>query len=168
MSTDYLWGVHPRSTDDPLVASGDASAVKAAQQEVELVLGTRPQIASWGTVTGPDGLHLMCRRDGMGGFSWENRDGRRVAGPQTAKASRAARPRRRRPWKGTESEGQLYRDAQNDYWDARTRTARRGLAFRRFTRGVLVVVVFAAVIVGAAYIAHHLDPRLSIPGFASS
>lgn len=163
MPADYLWGVHPRSSDDPLVASGEANDRKRAQQEVELVLGTRPQAASWGTVTGPRGCHLVCRRDGLGGFTWEDRNGGRVAGPRSGKGSRALRPRKR-----AADAGRLYRDAQNDYWEARARTARRDLALRRLTRGILIVVVFAAVIVGAAFIAHHADPHLAIPGFAAS
>ena len=163
MSDDYLWGVHPRSADDPLVASGESNDRKTAQQEVELVLGTKPQTASWGTVTGPRDCHLVCRRDGLGGFTWEDRNGSRTAGPRPVKASKTARPRKR-----DADPGRLYRDTQNDYWDARARTARRNLALRRFTRGALIVVIFAVVIVGAAYLAHHLDPRLSIPGFANA
>lgn len=163
MSADYLWGVHPRSADDPLVASGEANDRKTAQQEVELVLGTRPQAASWGTVTGPRGTHLVCRRDGMGGFTWEDRNGSRVAGPKAPRAARAVRSGKR-----DKNAGRLYRDTQNDYWDARARAARRNLALRRFTRGVLIVVILAAVIVGGAYLAHHLDPSLSIPGFTGA
>jgi hypothetical protein len=144
VSDDYLWGVHPRSTDDPLVASGAAGDRKAAQREVELVLGTRPAEASYGTVTGPRGFHLMCRRDGLGGFNWEDRNGSRVAGPQ---ATKGARPKKR-----DKGAGRLYREVQGDYWDARARRARRGLAFRGLTRGVAIVVIVIVVLVLAGYV----------------
>lgn len=62
----------------------------------------------------------------------------------------------------------LYRDAQNDYWAARSRRAHRLLAFRRFVRVVLTIVIVAAVVVGASYVVHRIDPRLHIPGYSSS
>jgi hypothetical protein len=144
---DYLWGVHPRSTDDPLVASGAAGDRKAAQREVELVLGIKPAEASYGTVTGPRGFHLVCRRDGLGGFNWEDRNGSRAAGPRAAKGTRSARPKRR-----DKDAGRLYREVQEDYWGARARRARRGLAFRGFTRGVAIVVIVIVVLVIAGYV----------------
>jgi hypothetical protein len=147
VSDDYLWGVHPRSADDPLVASGATGDRKAAQREVELVLGTRPAEASYGTVTGPRGFHLVCRRDGLGGFNWEDRNGSRVAGPQAAKGAGAARRNKR-----DKDAGRLYREVQGDYWDTRARRARRGLAFRGFTRGVTIVVIMIVVLVIAGYV----------------
>lgn len=62
----------------------------------------------------------------------------------------------------------LYRDAQNDYWEARSRRAHRLLAFRRFVRVVFALVIAAAVIVGASYVVHRADPRLAIPGYTHS
>jgi hypothetical protein len=147
VSDDYLWGVHPRSTDDPLVASGATGDRKAAQREVELVLGTKPAEASYGTVTGPRGFHLVCRRDGLGGFNWEDRNGSRVAGPQVVKGARPARRNKR-----DKDAGRLYREIQDDYWDARARRARRGLKFRGFTRGVTIVVIVIVVLVIAGYV----------------
>jgi hypothetical protein len=61
----------------------------------------------------------------------------------------------------------LYRDTQNDYWEGRARRARRALAFRRFLRVVLTIVVVAAVVVGASYVIHRADPRLAIPGYST-
>jgi hypothetical protein len=61
----------------------------------------------------------------------------------------------------------LYRDAQNDYWEARAHRARRTLAFRRFLRVVLTLVIIAAVVVVASYIAHRADPHLRIPGYST-
>lgn len=155
---DYLWGVHPRSADDPLVASGATGDRKAAQREVELVLGTKPAEASYGTVTGPRGFHLVCRRDGLGGFNWEDRNGSRVAGPQAAKGVRGARGARgTRRNRRDKDAGRLYREVQNDYWEARARRARRGLAFRGFTRGVTIVVIVIVVLVIAGYVVEHVD-----------
>ena len=62
----------------------------------------------------------------------------------------------------------LYRDTQNDYWEARARRARRTLAFRRFLRVALTLVIIAAVVVAASYIAHRADPRLRIPGYSTT
>lgn len=62
----------------------------------------------------------------------------------------------------------LYREAQNDYWEARSRRARRMLAARRFFRVVLAAVIAAAIIAGAGYGVHKKDPRLHIPGFSAS
>lgn len=61
----------------------------------------------------------------------------------------------------------LYREAQNDYWEARSRRARRVLAFRRFLRIVAVIVIAAAIIAGASYVVHRADPRLAIPGYST-
>lgn len=169
VSADYLWGVSPRSADDPLVASGESDNLKYAQRQVELVLDLKPQVASWGTVTGPRGYHAMCRRDGMGGFTWEKRGGGLVAGPHGREAASHARKGTARPKKTRDTEpGRLYREAQNDYWDARSRRARRGLAFRGFTRGILIVVIAAVVVVCAGYVAHRMDPRLPVPGYSTS
>jgi hypothetical protein len=66
------------------------------------------------------------------------------------------------------SQHRLYREAQNDYWEARSRRARRILAFRRLARVVAAVVTAAVVIAGAAYGVHRADPRLDIPGFSAS
>jgi hypothetical protein len=167
VSADYLWGVAPRSADDPLVASGTSDNVEAAQREIELVLYLKAQVAVSGTVTGPRGYHAVCRRDGVGGFTWETRGGGPVAGPRTPKGQDrrgSARPKKRR---GAEP-GRLYRDAQSDYWEARSRHARRSVAFHRFIQTILVVAIIAVVVVGGLYIAHHVDPRLSLPGTAAS
>lgn len=66
------------------------------------------------------------------------------------------------------SQHRLYRDAQNDYWEARARRARRILAFRRFIRVAAAVVIAVMIIAVAGYAAHRADPRLAIPGFAAS
>ena len=62
----------------------------------------------------------------------------------------------------------LYREAQNDYWEARSRRARRMLAVRSFARVVLAAVIAAAIIAGAGYAVHRKDPRLHIPGYSAS
>jgi predicted membrane-bound mannosyltransferase len=61
-----------------------------------------------------------------------------------------------------------YRDTQNDYWAARSHRAHRVLAFRRSVRVILTVVVAAAIVVGASYVAHRADPRLAIPGYSTA
>lgn len=62
----------------------------------------------------------------------------------------------------------LYREAQDDYWARRSRRARRALAFRRFLRVVLAIVIAAVIIVGATYAAHRADHHLTIPGYSST
>jgi len=66
------------------------------------------------------------------------------------------------------SQHRLYREAQNDYWEARSRRARRMLAFSRLARVVAAVVAVAVVIAGAAYGVHRADPRIDIPGFPAT
>lgn len=68
----------------------------------------------------------------------------------------------------TRSQHRLYREAQDDYWEARSRHARRLLAFRRVIRVAGAVVVAAAVIVSAGYAVHRVDPRLAVPVFSAS
>lgn len=150
MSAGYLWGVYPRSSVDPLVASGSAISSKAARREVQAVLDSHPETTSRGAVTGPRGYHMECRRDNKGGFTWyrpgDNRRGKKRA----------------------RTEGRLYRDAQNDYWESRTSRARRRLRFRRSVRTALAVVLVVLVIAGAGYAVHRADPRfLSFPGFVA-
>ena len=62
----------------------------------------------------------------------------------------------------------LYREAQDDYWAARSRRARRVLAFRRSLRVALAVVLVAAVVAGVSYVVHRADPRLAIPGYSTT
>jgi hypothetical protein len=66
------------------------------------------------------------------------------------------------------SQHRLYREAQNDYWEARSARARRIATLRRFARIVAAVLAGAVVMVGAAYVVHRADPRLTIPGFSAS
>jgi hypothetical protein len=133
VNAGYLWGVYPRSSADPLVASGSAVSSEAARREVEAALDSHPETTSRGAVTGPRGYHVECRRDNKGGFTWyrqgDNRRGKKRA----------------------RTEGRLYRDAQNDYWESRTRRARSRLRFRRSVRAALAVVLIALVIAGAGY-----------------
>ena len=125
-------GVYPHSMDDPLVASAISRNRKDAQRAVETVLEARPWVSSWGVVTGPRGYRTVCRRDGMGGLTWQHQGGRR----DLAARSRSGKG-------GAHARGRLYRDAQNDYWDARTRRARRRLAARRGTGKTLGIVAGA-------------------------
>jgi hypothetical protein len=62
----------------------------------------------------------------------------------------------------------LYRDAQSDYWEGRARRARRTLAFRRFLRVVLALVIIAVVVAVAGYIAHRADPSMHVPGYSTT
>jgi hypothetical protein len=133
----YLWGVYPHSMADPLVASGTSRNRKDAQRVVETVLEARPTVSSWGAVTGPRGYRTVCRRDGMGGLTWQHQGGHR---------DRAERSRSRRG--GSQAQGRLYRDAQNDYWDARARRARR----RRGTGKTLGIVAGAVAALGVALV----------------
>jgi len=137
----YLWGVYPHSMDDPLVASGTSRNRKDAQRVVETVLEARPGVSSWDAVTGPRGYQTVCRRDGMGGLTWQHQGGRR---------DQAERSRSRKG--GAQAQGRLYRDAQNDYWDARTRRARRRLAARRGTWKTLGIVAGAVAGLGVALV----------------
>ncbi|MCL2585033.1 MAG: hypothetical protein FWE35_21540 [Streptosporangiales bacterium] len=150
MAEEYLWGVAPRSAGDPLIASGTSDDLDSARQEVERVLGLNRRVTSWGTVAGPGGYHAVCRRDGAGGFSWDSRGGT----PGAAKSG----PRRPGPGRRRGNPGRLYRDAKNDYWQVRSRRARRTLAVRRFARAVVIVAAIAVVLAAAIYLAGHGRP----------
>ena len=76
-------------------------------------------------------------------------------------------------------EHHLYRDAQNAYWEARSRRARRVLAVRRAVRtGLLILIVVGVLGAAAVILSGHgssvvrrvegLDHHFSAAGTASS
>lgn len=62
----------------------------------------------------------------------------------------------------------LYRDAQNDYWEARSRRARHTLAFRRYARRVLLGAVIAALVGGGIAIAMRRPGHTSLTNQAAT
>ena len=85
----WEWSVYPRLSSSPIVAAGITDEPERARGEVESVLGANDG-AGWGvlqqvrvSVGEPNDGHpfemwpatgrlpLMCRRDGKGGFVWQ-------------------------------------------------------------------------------------------------
>jgi hypothetical protein len=85
----WEWSVYPRLSTNPMVAAGITDEPGRARSEVESVLGAN-EGAGWGmlqqvrlAVGEPNDSHplqvwpatsrlpLMCRRDGWGGFVWQ-------------------------------------------------------------------------------------------------
>jgi hypothetical protein len=89
MTMAWEWSVYPRLSSNPMVAAGITGELDKARGEVESVLGA-DEGAGWGmlqqvrvSVGEPSDGHpferwpatgflpLMCRRDGRGGFVWQ-------------------------------------------------------------------------------------------------
>jgi hypothetical protein len=86
----WEWWVYPRLSSNPMVAAGITDEPGRARGEVESVLGA-DEAAAWGMLQqvrlsvgdpndgghplqlwpAPASLPLMCRRDGGGGFVWQ-------------------------------------------------------------------------------------------------
>lgn len=63
----WIWTVYPVDSADPMVSLGHAGNQARAREHVEGVLA---RAGAWGVVIGPRGEHLLCRRNGSGGFAW--------------------------------------------------------------------------------------------------
>lgn len=66
----WAWDVYPRSSSNPMVATGQSSSQRGARVVVETVLAEKDS-AAWGLTIGPAGETDVCRRGREDGtFVW--------------------------------------------------------------------------------------------------